>query len=33
VLPGFVLLCILDMAVLGWGILEGTLQFVLGKRY
>lgn len=33
VLPGFVLLCILDMAVLGWGILAGTIQFVLGKRY
>ena len=33
ILPGFVLMCILDMAVLGWGILQGTLQFMLGGKY
>lgn len=33
VLPGFVLMCVLDMAVLGWGILQGTLQFVMGEKY
>ncbi|MFO8183958.1 MAG: glycosyltransferase family 2 protein [Candidatus Aegiribacteria sp.] len=33
VLPGFVLMCVLDMAVLGWGILQGTLQFILGRKY
>lgn len=33
VLPGFVLMCVLDMAVLGWGILQGTLQFMLGGKY
>lgn len=32
-LPGFILLCVFDMAVLGWGILQGTVQFVTGRRY
>jgi glycosyltransferase involved in cell wall biosynthesis len=33
VLPGFVLLCILDMAALGWGVIVGTALFIMGKRY
>ena len=33
VLPGFVLLCLLDMAILGWGIIAGTVQFMSGKHY
>ena len=33
VLPGFMLLCLLDMAILGWGILVGTVQFLAGKHY
>ncbi len=33
ILVPFIPLCIYDMAVLGWGILQGTLQFIAGKRY
>jgi len=33
ILPGFMLLCILDMAILGWGVIMGTVQFALGKHY
>ena len=33
ILPGFLALWLLDMAVLGWGITVGTVQFVLGKNY
>ncbi len=33
ILPGFMLLCLLDMAILGWGILVGTVQFLAGKHY
>ncbi|MEN8209134.1 MAG: glycosyltransferase family 2 protein [Candidatus Fermentibacteria bacterium] len=33
VLPAFILLCLLDMAILGWGILVGTVQFMAGKHY
>lgn len=33
VLPGFALMCVLDMTILGLGLARGTLEFVLGKRY
>lgn len=33
VLPGFMLLCFLDMAILGWGVILGTVQFLSGKHY
>ncbi len=33
VLPGFILLCLVDMAVLGAGLLTGTLEFLAGRRY
>jgi hypothetical protein len=33
ILPGFMALCTIDMAVLGWGILVGTAQFITGKHY
>lgn len=33
VLPRFVLLCLLDMAVLGWGIVTGTVSFFMGRKY
>ncbi len=33
VLPGFALLCLADMLVLGIGILRGTASFALGRRY
>ena len=33
VLPGFLVLCLLDMTILGWGIIIGTVQFVSGKHY
>lgn len=33
VIPGFVLMCILDMAVLGWGIIAGSFRFAMGERY
>jgi glycosyltransferase involved in cell wall biosynthesis len=29
----FALLCVYDMAVLGWGIVHGTLQFAWGRKY
>lgn len=29
----FSLLCLYDMAVLGWGILQGTFQYASGKKY
>ncbi len=29
----FAILSLYDMAVLGWGIVHGTIQFVLGKKY
>jgi len=32
-LPSFAVLCLIDMAVLGAGILWGTLQFISGRRY
>lgn len=33
ILPGFMLLCLLDMAILGWGVIAGTAQFLSGKHY
>lgn len=33
VLPGFAVLCIFDMTVLGLGIIRGTLEFLAGRRY
>ncbi len=33
ILPGFMLLCLIDMAVLGWGVIAGTVQFLFGKHY
>lgn len=33
VLPAFTLLCILDLAVLGWGLVLGSVEFLLGRRY
>ena len=33
ILPGFILLCLLDMAILGWGVFTGTVQFLSGKHY
>lgn len=33
ILPSFALLCIYDMAVLGWGIVQGTLQYITGRKY
>ncbi len=33
ILPGFILLCLLDMAILGWGVITGTLLFLSGKHY
>lgn len=29
----FSILCLFDMAVLGWGIVQGTLQYISGKKY
>lgn len=29
----FTLLCLYDLAVLGWGIVHGTLQFASGRKY
>jgi glycosyltransferase involved in cell wall biosynthesis len=29
----FVALCIFDMTVLGWGIVQGSVQYLLGKKY
>jgi GT2 family glycosyltransferase len=33
VLPAFTLLCILDLAILGWGLVLGSAEFLLGRRY
>jgi cellulose synthase/poly-beta-1,6-N-acetylglucosamine synthase-like glycosyltransferase len=33
ILPGFLLLCFLDMTILGWGVILGTVQFLSGKHY
>lgn len=33
VLLTFTVLCLYDMAVLGWGIVQGTIQFASGKKY
>ena len=33
ILPGFMLLCLFDMAILGWGVIAGTVQFLFGKHY
>ncbi len=33
ILIGFIPLCIMDMAVLGWGIIGGTVQFFSGRHY
>ena len=33
ILPGFIMLCLLDMAILGWGVIAGTAQFLSGKHY
>ncbi len=33
ILPGFMMLCLLDMAILGWGIVSGTVQFISGRHY
>lgn len=32
-IPVFTLLCLYDMAVLGWGIIQGTLQYFTGRKY
>jgi len=29
----FAVLCIYDMAVLGWGIVQGSVQYMFGKKY
>lgn len=29
----FSLLCLFDMAVLGWGIVQGSVQYLFGKKY
>ncbi len=29
----FAVLCLYDMAVLGWGIIQGSIQYMLGKKY
>lgn len=33
ILPAFMLMCLLDMAILGWGVITGTVQFLSGKHY
>ena len=33
ILPGFIFLCLLDMLVLGAGIVTGTLQYLAGRHY
>ena len=33
ILPGFMLLCLIDMATLGWGVIVGTVQFLSGRHY
>jgi len=33
VLLPFTLMCLYDMAVLGWGIVQGTIQFAMGRKY
>ena len=29
----FIVLCLFDMAVLGWGIMHGSIQYLFGKKY
>lgn len=29
----FITLCLFDMAVLGWGIVQGSVQYLFGKKY
>ncbi len=29
----FIVLCLFDMAVLGWGIVHGSIQYLFGKKY
>jgi len=33
VLPVFMMLCLADMAILGWGIIVGSFQYLTGKHY
>lgn len=33
VLPGFILLCLIDMAILGWGVIMGSVLFLSGRHY
>ncbi len=33
VLPKFMILCLADMAILAWGIIMGSFQYLTGKRY
>ncbi len=33
VLLPFALMCLYGMAVLGWGIVQGTMQFAMGRKY
>ncbi len=33
VLPAFALICLIDMAILGFGIVQGTFQYLIGKHY
>ena len=33
VLPGFMMLCLFDMAIIGCGVIAGTVQFLSGKHY
>lgn len=33
VLPSFAAICLVDMAILGWGIVQGTFQYFTGKHY
>lgn len=33
IIPGFAIMCVLDMTILGLGLARGTIEFVLGKKY
>jgi glycosyltransferase involved in cell wall biosynthesis len=33
VLPAFAVICLVDMAILGWGIVQGTFQYFTGRHY
>ncbi|MEA3266636.1 MAG: hypothetical protein U9P42_06810, partial [Candidatus Fermentibacteria bacterium] len=33
VILSFSVLCIYDMAILGWGIVQGSIQYMFGKKY